>query len=275
MSILNYAIPPILQLETTTACNLGCPSCLRSIFCSSDESLSFDVFTRIIGVSKSRYLTLHGWGEPLLNPDLIEMIMYAAACRKSVNFTTNATLLADKADALIGSGLAAIAFSLPDIDRCTPEIAGNIRYFMERREASKSKIPKTHINIVLLEENIDQVEKMLALAKEFGVDIVTFERSFPWTPVLQEKEHSLFARISATARTLGCKVRLPLAHTSPCPLMRYTLFVRCNGDVAPCCYRADVVLGKIHSDSMVRIMQSRARFLKIQKSDPVCSACRV
>ena len=54
---------------------------------------------------------------------------------------------------------------------------------MGRREASKSRNPKTHINIALLEENIDQVEKMLALANDFGVDKVTFERSFPWTPV--------------------------------------------------------------------------------------------
>ena len=275
MSILNYAIPPILQLETTTACNLGCPSCLRSIFCSSDESLSFDMFTQIVRSSKSRYLTLHGWGEPLMNPHLVDMIRYAAGHQKSVNFTTNATLLADKADALIGSGLAAIAFSLPDIERCTPEIAGNIRYFMGRREASKSRNPKTHINIALLEENIDQVEKMLALANDFGVDKVTFERSFPWTPVPQEKEHSLFARISATARDLGCQVQLPLAHTVPCPLMRYTLFVRCNGDVAPCCYRADVSLGNILSDSMIRIVQNRARFVKYQKTDPVCGKCKV
>src|SRR5208283_278008 len=255
MSVLNYAIPPILQLEPTTDCNLGCPSCLRTRFCRPGESLSFDAFTRIIGSSKSRYLTLHGWGEPLLTPDLIKMIRHAAAHRKSVNFTTNATRLADEADALIGSGLAAIAFSLPDIDRCTAEISANIRYFMERREACKTKSPKTYINIVLLEENTSQVEKMLALAKDFDVDTVTFERSFPWTPALQREENSLFSRISATARDLGCQFRLPPAHVFPCQLMRYTLFVRCNGDVAPCCYRADVVLGNIHSDSMVRIMQ--------------------
>jgi MoaA/NifB/PqqE/SkfB family radical SAM enzyme len=210
-----------------------------------------------------------------MNQDLVQMIRYATKHQKSVNFTTNATLLADKAEALIGSGLAAIAFSLPDIERCTPEIAKNIRFFMERRKAAGTKIPKTHLNIVILEENADQVEEMLALAKDFGVDTVTFERSFPWTPVLQEMEPSLFARISATARDLGCQVRLPLAHTSPCPLMRYTLFVRCNGDVAPCCYRADVAIGNINSDSLVRIMQNRARFLKAQKSDPVCRVCRV
>jgi molybdenum cofactor biosynthesis enzyme MoaA len=210
-----------------------------------------------------------------MTPNLIEMIRYASAHHKAVNFTTNATLLADKADALIGSGLAAIAFSLPDIERCTPEIAGNIRYFMERRKSGKTRTLKTYINIVLLEENTGQVEKMLSMAKNFGVETMTFERSFPWTPALQEKESALFKQISTTARALGCDIRLPPVHAFPCQLMRYTLFIRCNGDVAPCCYRADVVLGNIHSNSMVRIIQNRARFLKAQKTDPVCSACRV
>jgi MoaA/NifB/PqqE/SkfB family radical SAM enzyme len=210
-----------------------------------------------------------------MNPDLVDMIRYATDHRKSVNFTTNATLVADKADALIGSGLAAIAFSMPDADRCTAGIAGNIRHFMERRAANKTAIPKTYVNIVLLEENTGQVDRMLALAKDFGVDTVTFERSYPWTPALQDEEQAVFARIRKTARDLGCDVRLPPSHTFPCQLMKYTLFVRCNGDVAPCCYRADVSLGNILSDSMVRIVQNRARFLKSQKTDPVCGKCKV
>jgi MoaA/NifB/PqqE/SkfB family radical SAM enzyme len=275
MSVLNYAIPPILQLEPTTACNLGCPSCLRDTFCKSDESLSFETFAQIIDSSKSRYLTLHGWGEPLMNPDLVRMIRYAADHRKSVNFTTNATLVAGKADALIGSGLDAIAFSLPDVDRCTPEIAGNIRSFVRQRAANKTQLPKIHVNIALLEENTGQIEDMLRLSKDFGVDTVTFERSFPWTTTLQEKERAVFTCIRKTARETGCDVRLPLAHTIPCPLMSYTLFVRCNGDVAPCCYRADVSLGNIISNSMIRIVQNRARFLKSQKADPVCARCGV
>lgn len=274
MSVLDYAIPPILQLEPTTACNLGCPSCLRPVFSRSDESLSFETFTRIVGSSKNRYLTLHGWGEPLMNPDLIRMVRYAAERGKSVNFTTNATLAGNAADALIGSGLSAIAFSMPDTARCTERIAGNIRTFVRRKKELGAALPKTYLNVVLLEENLGQVEDVLSLARDFGVDVVSFERAFPWTPVLQAAEPLLFRNIRNTAREVGCEVKLPPGHTVPCPLMRYTIFVRHNGDVAPCCYRADTRLGNLLADSPLAILQARARFLKAQRTDPVCSACR-
>lgn len=274
MSILNYAIPPILQLETTTACNLDCPFCLRKELCGSDEYLSFNAFRQIIDGTRCRYVTLHGWGEPLMHPDLPGMIRYAAGHKRSVNFTSNATLLQERPEALLSSGLDAIAFSLPDIHRCTPLIAGNIGRFVTQRAEKKQKTPEICINIALMDETIDQVDAMLEKARELGVDTVVFERSYPWAKAMQEKEEGLFREIRKTATELGLKIKLPPAHSSPCPLIRYTLFVRWNGDVAPCCYRADVSLGNILSDPMVRILQNRAKFMKSQKSDPVCGKCR-
>jgi len=274
MSILNYAIPPILQLETTTACNLGCPFCLRKDLCRSDEYLSFDIYCQIIDATRCRYVTLHGWGEPLMHPALPDMIRYAAGHKKSVNFTSNATLLDKNAESLLASGLDAIAFSLPDIDRCTPSIAGNIaRFVAQRAEAGQNK-PEICINIALMEETVDQVDAMLVKARDLGVDTVVFERSYPWADVMQKKEGELFKKIRKTATDLGLAIKLPPAHAHPCPLIRYTLFVRWNGDVAPCCYRADLSLGNILSDSMVTLLKNRAKFMRTQKSDPVCGKCR-
>ena len=195
MSILNYAIPPILQVETTTACNLGCPFCLRNKLCTSDEYLSFDAFCRIVDAAQSRYVTLHGWGEPLMHPGLVDMIRYAAGKKKSVNFTSNATLLDKKPDSLLTSGLDAIAFSLPDIHRCTPLISRNIAGFVAQRAERKQKTPEICINIALMEETLGQVDTMLEKAEELGVDTVVFERSYPWTKTMQEQEGGLFEKI--------------------------------------------------------------------------------
>jgi len=274
MSILNYAIPPILQLETTTACNLDCPFCLRKGLCGSDEYLSFDAFCRIIDRIPCRYVTLHGWGEPLMHPALPDMIRYAAGHKKSVNFTSNATLLDKNADILLASGLDAIAFSLPDLNRYTSQISENISRFAGLRDRSGQKTPEICINIALMEETLDQVESMLEKARDLGTDTVVFERSYPWTDAMQKDEGALFKKIRKSAAERALKIKLPPAHTNPCPLVRYTLFVRWNGDVAPCCYRADVSLGNIFSDPMVRILQNRAKFMKYQKADPVCGKCK-
>jgi len=209
-----------------------------------------------------------------MHPMLIDMIRYASAHKKSANFTTNATLLEDKTDALLTSGLDAIAFSLPDIQRCTPQIAGNISRFVKEREKRSVKKPKTYLNIAFLDENLDQIDETLAMAQDLGVDGVVFERSFPWTESLEANGSIVFKGIQKTADRLGLEIKLPPDHGIPCPLMRYTLFVRWNGDVAPCCYRADVSLGNILSDSMVRVMKNRAKFLKSQKTDPICGKCK-
>jgi MoaA/NifB/PqqE/SkfB family radical SAM enzyme len=275
MSVQNYAIPPILQLEPTTACNLDCPFCLRRSLNRSEEYISFDDFQHIINKSRSRYLTLHGWGEPLLHPDLPAMIRYATERKFSVNFTTNATLLPGKTKALLDSGLDAIAFSFPEAQQFTPVITGNVAGFIQERAARKQKLPKTYINIALMEGNPDCIEKGLDLAMTSGVDVVNFERSFPWTETQAKTEKHLFSRIKTAARKTGCTVTLPPSHTNPCPLLRLTLFVRTNGDVAPCCYRADTCLGNIVRDGLPQIIRNRAQFMKTIRSDPVCRTCHV
>lgn len=275
MPIMNYAIPPILQLESTTACNLNCPFCLRESFCSSEEFIPFEAFKKIIDSSNNRYLTLHGWGEPLLHPELPAMIRYASDKKISVNFTTNATLLPGKTTELLDSGLEAIAFSLPDTKMFTARIEQNIAGFIEEKNAKSQKNPKTYINIALMPENLDCVGEMLRMADRTGVDTINFERSFPWTEELHDKEKAIIPRIKITARELGCDVKLPPDHANPCHLFRYTLFVRWNGDVAPCCYRPDITLGNMLKDNIVKIMVNRAQFAKRMSRDPVCRICRV
>jgi MoaA/NifB/PqqE/SkfB family radical SAM enzyme len=275
MSILNYAIPPILQLEPTTACNLDCPFCLRRSLNRSEEYISFEDFRKIIDKSRSRYLTLHGWGEPLMHPDLPAMIRYASEKKISVNFTTNATLLPVRTEELLSSGLDAIAFSFPDSESFTPIIAKNVVGFMQERSARNQKLPKTYLNIALMEGNLDCIDTGLELAGTTGVDVVNFERSFPWNEAQVRAEKSLFARIRATAKKTGCPVTLPPTHTNPCPLFRLTLFVRTNGDVAPCCYRADTALGNLVRDNLSTILHNRVVFLKKMRTDPVCTGCRV
>jgi len=275
MSIQKYTSPPILQLETTTACNLSCPFCLRGRLCGSDEYLSFDVFCRIIDNTRSQYVTLHGWGEPLMHPALIDMIRYASGKKRSVNFTTNATLLTEHTDALLDAGLDAIAFSFPDAAQFAPVISRNVSRFVQERADKSRKKPKTYINIALMEGNFGSVEEGLALAKTVGVDVVNFERSFPWAEEQAISEPALFSRIRSAAKKTGCKVTLPAPHTNTCPLFQLTLFVRWNGDVAPCCYRADHILGNILQESFLSILKKRAEFQKTMKHDPICGRCRV
>ncbi|MDD3407175.1 MAG: radical SAM protein [Methanomicrobium sp.] len=277
MSAADYAYPPILQLESTTACNLKCKFCPRETLCSSDEYIEYEAFKHIVDASKCRYLTLHGWGEPLMHKDLPSMAKYASVEKgMSVNFTTNATLLDKYNGELLDSGLDAIAFSMPTLENFTPLIEINIRNFIAwKKNSEKSPSLKTYINIALMPENFDTLPEMISLAKDTGVDFVNFERSFPWDKKMHEIEKPLISLIKKTSRDIGCEVKLPILHTTPCCLFKNTMFVRTNGDVAPCCYRTDVKLGNVLSDSPLTIIKSRAMFSKKMSRDSICKNCMV
>ena len=269
-------IPPILQVEPSTDCNLDCPFCLRKKYSQKGEDMAFEIFKEAVDHPGFRYLSLHGWGEPLLNPCLADMIKYGSEKGISVNFTTNATLIKDNTEKLLDSGLDIVAFSLPDISMFTPEIRHNIEHFITYRNSSrKPDFPKTYINVALMERNFDTAEKVLSISKELGVDAVNFERSYPWRTEYTEKEERIFKRITDSAEKIECMVVVPLPHTFPCRLFNTTLFMRWNGDITPCCYRPDHVLGNIMKDDFENIISKRENFRRNMTEDHVCISCGI
>jgi pyruvate-formate lyase-activating enzyme len=112
-----------LVLETSASCQLHCPHCfLRSY----SERPAPALMPRAVVEALAPYLAglesidLTGWGEPLLNPELFELIaLIRATFRGRLSMTTNGLLLdADKIERLVGSGLDVICVS---IDAATPE----------------------------------------------------------------------------------------------------------------------------------------------------------
>lgn len=97
-----------VQIEVSTRCQLNCLMCPKS--CFDDwiaRDMSMKIF-RLIPFKKFRYAHLQGWGEPLLNPNIGEMIEFASKhCR--VGLTTNGVLLEHHLDALLKLDLLAVS----------------------------------------------------------------------------------------------------------------------------------------------------------------------
>ena len=90
-------LPTELQVEVTAACNLRCRMCLvryRPPFNRVTGSMTAERFARLLDeLPTVRRVTLQGLGEPLLAPDLFDMIRIARSRGVDVGFNTNATLL--------------------------------------------------------------------------------------------------------------------------------------------------------------------------------------
>lgn len=85
--------PLTLQIEPVRRCNLSCKICMRGNLNDIDSALSLDDFKTILKSGNFQYAGLHGWGEPLLNPHLFQMIEYAESEGIHTNLTTNGCCL--------------------------------------------------------------------------------------------------------------------------------------------------------------------------------------
>ena len=271
-----------LQIEVTTSCNLDCKICMRRNLERPSSSLSLDDFKKVLDSGNFRYVGLHGWGEPLLNQQLFEMVRYAESKGVSANLTTNGTLVRENIDRIFSSGLREIAFGIYDKElflQSLPQIEELIR------EKSKRgfRIPKTYLDITVYKENLAQILDLVKLASELPVDAVILHRLFNVHKVdpsveyiSDDEEDELFVEVRRVAKMLKLETYLPPKHSFPCRIIKRSIFVTAEGKVTPCCFLPEFYVGNAFEQGVEKSMRSKAytEFVRNAKRHPICSQCR-
>lgn len=282
MNWLKLARNLTLQVEPTNACNLDCKICMRRNFQRPVRFLPLDEFTKILASGNFGYVGLHGWGEPLLNQQLFDMVEYAESKGVSTNLTTNATLLEDNMDGILKSGLREIAFGVYEKELFTKVIPQIERLIQEKGRRNFDR-PKTYLDITIYKDNLEQITELVGLAPELGIDAVILHRLFNVYGVdpsakyiTAEEERELFARLRRLAGSLKLELYLPHKHSYPCRIVNRSIFVTVEGKVSPCTYLPDVYLGDAMEQGVDKVMQSRVYkdFIKNMKNHPICSRCQ-
>jgi radical SAM protein with 4Fe4S-binding SPASM domain len=281
-------LPEELQVEVTGACNLRCRMCLvryAPAVSRREGALDFEQFLELVdSLPRLRKLTLQGLGEPLLSPHLLDMVEYATTREIKVGFNTNGTLL-DRAtaDRLIGAGLTWLHVSLDGATSATYEdvrhgpgltprpgqfdrVVRNLRGLIDARRAAGSTTPRVHLVFVAMRRNIDELERLVDLAAEIGVDelfVQNLSHDFGDAAASAryrqlhdyveeealfggrlEAAESVFERARARAGELGISIRLPRLAERPvqrrpgepgCTWPWDSAYVTHRGDVQPCC----------------------------------------
>ncbi len=270
-----------LQIEPATACNLDCKICMRRNLERPITFLSFDNFKRIFDSGNFGYVGLHGWGEPLLNQQLFEMVRYAELEGVSTNLTTNGTLVRENIDNIFNSGLREIAFGVYDRElfmQCLPQVNDLI---MEKKRRH-SKIPKTYLDITIYKENLFQITDLLRLASGLAVDAIILHRLFnvykvdPSIEYISGKEEEeLFAEVRRLTRRLKLETYLPPKHSFPCRIVKRSIFVTAEGKITPCCFLPEFYVGNTFEQGVEESMHSKAytEFVRNMKQHPICSKC--
>lgn len=181
LSLDGGRIPMWLVLELTYRCPLHCAWCNNPLnFDEYRNELTTEEWKRVLAEARalgSLQLGFSG-GEPLLRDDLEELVAEGERLGFYTNLITSGIgLNRERLAAMKAAGLKQIQLSLQSSDRAITDALVGAKAFDTKIEAAyeikRQGFPMV-LNVPICRQNIEQTEKILALAEEIGVDYLEF-----------------------------------------------------------------------------------------------------
>ncbi|MFH1985884.1 MAG: radical SAM protein [Pseudomonadota bacterium] len=275
--------PKMLNIEPTNHCNFNCVMCSRRRSGRPLGFMSLDLFDAILADIRRckktiRWLTFHNDGEPLLHPDLAEMVRMAKSSGgvEHVHFNTNGQLLTeDKAAALVEAGLDDLTVS---IDALTPEtfarvkragdletVTANTRRLMAVKRALGRPTPWVRAKIIDMPLTAGELDGFCDF----------------WRPLVDEVQ---VQPIHNAGGGIGVDAPAGSAERYPCALPWYALAVNWDGTVSPCCVdlSGENIVGDLRVDTLqavfvdgpIRTYREKMRSGQEASLSP-CAGCNV
>jgi radical SAM protein with 4Fe4S-binding SPASM domain len=294
--VVHWGEPFSLSFEPTTTCNLGCPECPSGLrqFSRDTGNAQMDQFKGWINqvTSKLWYLTFYFQGEPYLNQDFLKMVSYASKKGVYTATSTNAHYLTkEKSIETVKSGLSRVIIS---IDGTTQEVYEQYRKrgkldkvlegtknLIEARKELKSNTPHIIFQFLVVKPNEHQIEDVVKLGNELGVDEVRFKTAQVYdyengNPLLPDNEE-----YSRYRKGKDGKFRLKNKMLNHCWRMWQGCVVTWDGKVVPCCFDKDAThqLGDLNSTSFNTLWKSapyndfRSSVLTARDQIDICTNC--
>lgn len=164
-----------IYVEITNICNLDCSFCSKTKrdkkFMSSQE---FEKICNEIN-EYTNIITLHVQGEPLLNPNLKEILTICSKYNLKVNITTNATLLKEKLDIILNSkSIRQINCSLHSAEQNgidKKEYIENVFKSIDEIHSKTDIIISYRLwNLENIQENLVNVEILNMIGKHYNIE---------------------------------------------------------------------------------------------------------
>lgn len=237
---LNEKFPSQINLDITMFCNLRCIHCpyesVTHPMGKSRVNMSIDLHSKIIdeiavsGKNITRYIRYTGDGEPLIHPNISEMITYASKTLSlPINLTTNGSFLNEKKiDELILSGVTVFDVS---IDAASKEVYEQIRV-----GGDFNQVVANTLNAVRRTSELKDVSVVVSFVKQklnlHEVDLFTkFWQQSGVKDVIIRNGHSAAGAIKSRAKEMWDEA--PKVRT-PCLYPWERLVVKADGEITYC-----------------------------------------
>ena len=284
--------PFLVQIFPVYGCNFRCGYCLHALprsrhgFISNTAVMEMSVYRRCIDSlaaeeGKIRMLRFAGIGEPLLHPELPEMIAYARekAVAEKIDVVTNAALLTPAlSDRLVAAGLSTLRVSLEGLSSEEyrenasaavdfDELVANLRYFYEH--AGDTRVYVKIIDYMLRGDP----EREACFHSLFdGISHITAVEHL--TPTVEGIDYDAFKGDVDFSLTQDGERR---GNVRICPQAFYILQCNPDGSLVPCCSTrypvvetdSDDLLAAWNGETLTRLR------LSLLRGDPpeACKTC--
>ncbi len=268
--LLDYFTAPKLdwaQVEITSYCNAGCSYCPHTVYQDLwlNRHMSLDAFKRLLpSLSDTRLVYLQGWGEPLLNPQFLDMVRAAKESGRAVGTSSNGTLLdSSMARNLVERGLDIFAVSMAGVNESDDRLRDGtslervfeaISILDRAKRSAQSELPRIHIAYMLLRSGLKDIARLPEILRHTGVSqVVISTLDFVAREELQgeavvpsgSREYNDLRAGLEVVRDEGLRfgidicfqIRKPGARRQVCTEnVERALFVSVGGEVSPCVF---------------------------------------
>lgn len=291
--VLPLDTPYLIQMFPVYGCNFRCGYCLHALdrrqhgYISEVPFMDMGLYRKCIDDmrkfgQKLKMLRFAAIGEPLLHPDIAEMVSYAkrADIAQSVDIVTNGSLLTHElSDKLIDAGLDRLRISVEglsaedyqknagreiDFDRFVEQI----RYFYEHSR-------RTHVYIKIIDYMVQDPqarERFFEIFRPICHSIAVEHL----TPTIEEIDYK---KLSGGMETDKPQNGEALLDAQVCPQGFYMMQINPDGTAVPCCsMKYPAVLGDARRQSVPEIWRGEAfnrfRIQMLQSREQAGSVCR-
>lgn len=293
---VQWGYPSAISFEPTTSCNLRCPECPSGLraFTRPTGMLENKFFNKTIEqlAPHLHYLTFYFQGEPYLNPAFLDMVKFANQHKIYTATSTNAHYLKDDiAKKTIESGLDRLIISIDGTTQETyqsyriggklEKVISGAKNIIKWKKELNSSTPHVIFQFLVVKPNEHQIQDVLDLGKEIGVDEVRLKTAQVYE---YENGNELIPSIDKYSRykqkkdgTWDIKNKL----VNSCWRMWQSCVITWDGGVVPCCFDKDAThqLGQLKDDNFKTIWksapyQSFRQSLLISRSEiDICKNC--
>ncbi len=297
------SLPSQVQIEVTNKCNLDCYMCPRKDLGVKYDHMDLSLFKKVIErLNNVHLITLTGWGEPFMHPNIFDMIKICKERGFIVQLTTNGVFSNESIpDKIINSELDFISFSMDTLNGNSKighdnnEAQKNIIKLLNARNGKKLKIT---IQSTLQKGGENEIYNLIRWAASIGIDRVNlgrldqrFNKDIPRPS--KEEEKKILVRANLIGNNCGIQVdciqyaigkgiqkgiyrilKQALHRFGKYCLKTYTyVYINLNGDVTPCCslplHKIDNILKRELKDIWLD-----KKFIEFREKQPeICGKC--